>query len=89
MHVQEMPDAMSSTMPVVEAIFPQISTSPRVDEVSARVPWEDGGVDGNVSLEHSRERTYLFGARRAKVPGPCNIRCAVQELRTRVAKIDL
>jgi hypothetical protein len=84
-----MPDAMARAMAIVQPVGPQGPARPGVEDEPGRPGGEHCAVDGDVPLQHPRERALLRGGGRAEAEHACDVGRAVQVLPARVAEVYL
>ena len=82
------PDAVAGAVPVIEPFGPEELAGQRVEGVSRRALWENGGVERDDALEDERVGRAFCGGGGAEVQGARRVGCAVEVLGARVAEVD-
>ena len=88
MDIEIRPHAVTRSVPVVEALFPEELAGEGVEREARRAFGEDGGVEGDDALEDQRVRFPFHVGRGAVVQGPRRVGRAVEVLGARVAEVD-
>lgn len=91
MDIQEASNTMARSMPIVEAVFPEILPRKTIKPITIAAERGDRHlehIDSNMALQHTRECIDFLFCRSAEVHRTCHVGSAVAVLAARVAKID-
>jgi len=87
-NVQESTYSMTGAMSKVQPIGPQSPSRENVQDITCCPLREDCGIDGNMTLEHTRETSLLVCSRCLEMERAGDIGCSVQVLSARITKVD-